>query len=656
VAGGGRAGAEGGAVTAGTAAPLPPRAVTHPEGGAVTPARDLRRFARLLRTYLTPYWLAVTGLVLLSYASVALAAFLPVLMAPILDLALGTPAPASAGATSAAPAGLGGVSLQNLGAAFFQWLGVGAVTEPLRVIGWLCLGYVVVAVLKSWTDFASYLLALWIRVRVIAAMQMDLFRHLLSLSMRFFTGQRTGELVSRLDTDTRAAAGGLETIVGTALSAPVLIAFYGWLLVRTSPRLVLAALAAVALHYGVTRVLRGPIRRLATDQFGVFADLLARFQETIASIRVVKSFGAERFEAGRLARALAEVLRVNVKFGVYKHVEEPGRAAANHLAEAGILFLAAWELLAGRMSAPAFFLFLYVGRALMSQVGLLGGAYTQIQSTLAASARVSELMALAPEVRDGPDIVTDFRDRLAVERVAFDYGAERVLDDVSFDIRKGEMVALVGPSGAGKSTLADLLLRLYDPVAGRITIDGRDLRTLRQDAYRRLFGVVSQEALLFNATIRDNIAYGREDLGEADIVRAARVANAHEFIVEFPRGYDTVVGDRGVRLSGGQRQRVAIARAIVGRPAILVLDEATSSLDSESERLVQQAIERVTHGTTSIVIAHRLSTVRHAHRIVVLGRGGVEAVGRHAELLAASETYARLYRLQFAEAEPLGRV
>jgi ABC-type multidrug transport system fused ATPase/permease subunit len=231
-----------------------------------------------------------------------------------------------------------------------------------------------------------------------------------------------------------------------------------------------------------------------------------------------------------------------------------------------------------------------------------------------------------------------------------------VLDRVSFEIKKGEFVALVGPSGAGKSTLADLLLRLYDPVAGRITIDGRDIRTLRQEAYRRLFGVVSQEALLFNTTIRDNIAYGREGLAEADIVRAARVANAHDFIAEFADGYDTMVGDRGVRLSGGQRQRIAIARAIVGRPALLILDEATSSLDSESERLVQQAIERVTRGTTSIAIAHRLSTVLHADKIIVLGRGGVEAIGRHADLLASSETYGRLYRLQITEAEPLGRL
>ena len=616
------------------------------------PAGDVRRFVWLLGRYLAPHWPAVVALLALTYMAMALAALLPVLMAPLLDLALGSPV----AAPDAPPIAWSALSLKNLGAAFFQWLGVRGVEDRFRAIVLLCSAYVVAGTLKGSLDFGNYLLALWIRVRVGVAMQMDLFRHLVGLSMRFFTGQRAGELVSRLNTDTAAAAAGLETVVGTVLSAPVLVAVYAWLMIRTSPRLVVAALAAILLHAGVTRLLRGPIRRLATDQFSAFADLAARFQEAIQSIRVVKSFGAERFEIARVGKALADVTRVNVKFGVYKHIEEPGRAVVNYVVEGSILGLAAWELLAGRISAPAFFLFLYVGRAVMIQVSALGAAYTRMQTTLAASSRLGELFALAPEVEDGPESIAEFRHGIRVEDVSFDYGGERVLDRVSLEMRKGEFVALVGPSGVGKSTLADLLLRLYDPVAGRITIDGRDIRALRQESYRRLFGVVSQEALLMNATVRENIAYGREGLSEADVVRAARIANANEFIMEFPEGYDTLVGDRGVRLSGGQRQRVAIARAVVGRPSILILDEATSSLDSESERLVQQAIDHATQGTTTLAIAHRLSTVLHADKIVVLGRGGVEAIGRHADLLASSETYGRLYRLQFTEAESLGRL
>ena len=615
----------------------------------MTRARDLTRFAWLLRTYLAPHWAAVILLVATSFLAMALAALFPVLMAPILDLALGAPATGPSGTS-------GGLSLSNLGALVLRWLGTGPGDDRFRAIVWLCAAYVGVGFAKGWLDFGNFILALWIRVRAGAALQMDLFRHLLGLSMRFFTTHRTGELVSRLESDTRAATGGLETIVGTVLTAPLLIAFYGWLMVRTSPGLLLAAAGAALLHFGTVRLLRGPIRRLAMDQFSGFADLATRFQEAILSIRVVKSFGAEAFEIRRVTRAVRDVLRVNVKFGVYKHIEEPARSVVNHVVEASILIMAAWELLAGRLAAPTFFLFLYVGRAVMTQIGLLAGAYTQMQTTLAASSRVIQLLDVAPEVTDGTGTIASFADRIALRDVSFSYGGEPVLEHVNLEIRKGEVVALVGPSGVGKSTLADLILRLYDPVQGVITIDGRDLRTLRQDSYRKLFGVVSQEALLFNATIRDNITYGRDGITEAEVVRAARVANAHDFVMEFPHGYDTVVGDRGIRLSGGQRQRVAIARAVAGNPPILALDEATSSLDSESERLVQQAIDRAIQGATSLVVAHRLSTVLHADKIVVLGRGRIEAAGRHAELLASSETYSRLYRLQFSEAETAERL
>ena len=613
----------------------------------MTRASDLRRLLWLLRSYTAPYWYLVTLLIVTSYLATAVAALFPLLMAPILDLALGGTSGLGGGDA------VSGVSLRNLGASVLRWVGVTAVDDRARAILVLSAVYVGVGFFKGWIDFGNYLLALWIRVRAAAAIQRDLFRHLLGLSISFFSKQRTGGLVAHLYEDTGAATAGLETIVTTILTAPVLIAFYGWLLVRTSPKLVAAAAVAVLLHAALTRGVRGQIRRLVSDQFSALAELAARFQESMLSIRVVKSFGAEAFELSRLSRAIQAVVRVNVKFGAYKHAEEPARTVLNYTVEATLLALAAWELIAGRLSAPAFFLFLYVGRAVMVQVGLLATAYTSLQITLSAAGRIDDLLRLEPSVKDGSGTIAEFRDRIVLRDVAFDYGGEPVLSGVSFEIERGDVVAFVGPSGAGKSTLADLVLRLYDPLHGSISIDGRDLRTLRQTAYRRLFGVVPQEALLFNATIRDNIAYGRDDVSEDDIVRAARIANAHDFIVALPQGYDTVVGDRGTRLSGGQRQRVAIARAIVANPPILILDEATSSLDSESEGLVHRAIDRVIQGTTSIVIAHRLSTVMRADKIVVVNGGVVEAIGRHAEILATNQTYARLYRLQFAEAETL---
>ena len=611
-------------------------------------AQDFGRFAWLLRRYVAPHWPAVGLLLIGSALATVLTAAFPVLMAPILDLALGR--------IGTPPARVSGLTLSNLGAAFFAWIGVSAVDDRFRAIVLLCLAYVVAGALKGWLDFANYMLALWIRMRAGTALQADLFRHILTLSMGFFTRHRTGELVSRLSNDTLGATAGLETIVGTLFSAPLLILFYGYLLASASPRLVGAALLAVVLHYAVTRGIRGPVRRFMADQFSLMAELAARFQETLLSIRTVKSFGAEIFEQRRLSSLLGEVVRVNVKRSAQKHIEEPARALVNHLVEAGLIVLAVYELMAGRLTAATFFLFLYVGRAAVAQIGRMAGAVSTVHGVLAATGRVAEIFDARPETVGGHEQVTEFQDRLAFHDVSFSYGGEAVLSGVTFEIARGEMVALVGASGVGKSTVADLLMRFYDPLTGSITLDGRDVRTLRQDDYRRLFGVVSQEALLFNTTIRDNIVYGRERLEEADVVRAARIANAYDFIAELPDGYATVVGDRGIRLSGGQRQRIAIARAVVARPSILVLDEATSALDSESERAVWEAIDRAVEGTTALVIAHRLSTVLRADRIVVLSRGGVEAVGRHAELLERSETYRQLHRLQFGDASALERV
>jgi ATP-binding cassette, subfamily B, bacterial MsbA len=605
---------------------------------------DLRRLLLLLSAYVRPHWRAVALLLLLSGLAMILTGLLPLIMAPILDLALGGLA-----ASPAPPrVGFGNLSLGTLGAAVLQWIGVASPPSPQRAIAFLAGAYVIVGLLKSATDFGTYLLGLWIRVRMIAAIQARLFEHLLSLSLGFFKRHRTGDLVSRLEADAQSTAAPLEIIVITVVTAPVLIAVYGFLLVRTSPYLVLAAVGAGVAHYAITRFVKGPVRRLAREDLSVLGGLLAHFHEVLANIREVKALGVEALEASRARRTLRDLMSLRVRFGLYKHIDEPARGAANYMVEAAIVLVGAWELLAGRMGAPAFFLFMYVGRVILVQIGRLGTVWIETQSVLASSTRLTELLETQPDVPDGAEPIEDFRDRLALRGVTFGYSdGDVVLDNIDLEIRRGELVAVVGPSGIGKSTLADLLLRFYDPQKGLVTIDGRDIRRLRQSGYRALFGVVSQDAMLFNMTIRENIAHGRQSLTDADIVAAARTANAHDFISELPQGYDTVVGERGVGLSGGQRQRVAIARAIVGRPRILIMDEATSSLDSESERLVQDAIDRVIVGSTSIVIAHRLSTILHADRIVVLNDRRIEAVAPHAQLLDSSPTYSRLYHLQF---------
>jgi subfamily B ATP-binding cassette protein MsbA len=591
--------------------------------------------------YLLAEWPAVAGLAALSLLGAALAALLPVLLAPILDLALDT----EVGRPAPGP----GLGLRTLGATVTEAFGLRPERGAFGVLLVLGGAWVTIGALHGLVEYGAYLLAQWIRVRARARLQLDLLRHVLGLSLGFFARERVGELLARLQSDTRLATSGIETLARALFAAPVLVVFYGALLVATSLRLVAVAVAAALLHALLTRGLRAQVRRLAGTRLAAIGRVTARAQEAFAAIRVVKSFAAERHERRRFSEAVAGAMTAAARLGAWRGVDEPARGALNTVVEAAVLAVAAWELVAGRLTAAALVLFLYVMRAFVAQVTPLGTAWTQWQIMDAAAARIEALLAIPPAVTDGPEPVDGFHESLAAHAVAFDHGGGRVLDAVSFEVRRGECLAIVGASGVGKSTLADLLLRLHDPAAGVVTLDGRDIRTLRLGDFRRLFGVVPQETLLFNASVRDNIAAGRA-LGDEDIEGAARVAAAHEFIAALPLGYDTIVGDRGVRLSGGQRQRIALARALAGRPAILLLDEATSALDSESERLVQEAIERALAGATSIVIAHRLSTVRRADRIMVMAGGRVEAVGTHAELLERSTTYARLHSLDTAAA------
>jgi subfamily B ATP-binding cassette protein MsbA len=317
---------------------------------------------------------------------------------------------------------------------------------------------------------------------------------------------------------------------------------------------------------------------------------------------------------------------------------------------AGVLWFGGQEVLAGRLSGGALIAFLVYGINIAASLGAFTSLWTQIQEALGASRRIFELLDENPEIKDAPEAqpLPHVRGQLILDDVSFSYpGADRVLHHITLEIQPGEVLALVGPSGAGKSTLFNLIPRFYDPTHGRVCVDGHDLRSVTLDSLRAQIGLVPQETLLFSGTVRENLRYGKLDATDDELVAAARAANAEEFIAKFPKGYETVVGEKGVKLSGGQRQRIAIARALLKDPRLLLLDEATSSLDSESESLVQEALERLMQGRTTIIIAHRLSTVQKANRIAVLDEGHLVELGTHAELLAREGLYARLYRMQF---------
>jgi len=404
----------------------------------------------------------------------------------------------------------------------------------------------------------------------------------------------------------------------------------------------------IALLQPLLRKLRKGHRRLG-NQYGEIASVV---QESVSGIRLVKAFQAEPYEerrfveaSDRYARGMARVTRIAA-------LAQPITETVGTAIAVAILWIGAREVLVdGALTGAALITFLILVMRMLQPLKQLSQVPTTAQQSLAAAERLFETLDTPTETaRDrGTRQVAEFRSAVTFEGVSFAYepGAAPVLADVSFTARRGEVVALVGPSGAGKSTLVDLIPRFYEPTGGRILIDGVDARDITLASLRSLTGIVSQDTVLFNDTVRSNIAYGRPGAyGDAQVEAAARAANAHAFITDLPDGYDTVLGERGTRLSGGQRQRLAIARALLIDPPILILDEATSALDTESERLVQEAIERLLAGRTVFVIAHRLSTIEYADQILVLDRGRVAERGTHAELLARRGTYARLHALQ----------
>ncbi|APR79288.1 Lipid A export ATP-binding/permease protein MsbA [Minicystis rosea] len=519
-----------------------------------------------------------------------------------------------------------------------------------RIALWLVVVFLVQA-LTSGIRFALFTIA---GERVVARLRADLFARILDQEIAFFDEKKTGELVNRLASDTTVLQNTVSVNISMALRFVASIVGGVGALFYTSPRLTLLMLTVVppvalgAVAYGRR------VRKLSREVQDALARASEVADETLAGIRTVRAFAAEPREAARYESAVMASFGLARARTIIASTFMGVAAFASGLATAAVLWYGGHLVVSGALSAGGLTSFLVYTLLVAFALAGLSELWADFMKANGAAERIFELMDRAPSIPvAGGSELAGVDGRLDFESVVFAYPTRRdakVLQGIDLAVRPGEVVAVVGPSGAGKSTIAALLTRLYDPDEGTIRLDGRDLRGLAPASLRRHIGVVSQEPILFSSSIADNIRYGRAGASDAEVEAAARAANAHDFITRFPEGYGTPVGERGVQLSGGQKQRVAIARAVLKDPRILVLDEATSALDAESEHLVKEALDRLMKGRTTLIIAHRLSTVAGADRVVVLDGGRIVQSGSHAALVGEEGLYKRLVERQFVAA------
>ena len=520
--------------------------------------------------------------------------------------------------------------------------------ETLKV---LCLTIMVVFLTKNVFLYLKNISMTVVQYHLITEMRNRLYEHFNSLSLSYFNQNKSGELTSIMINDVSNLRRALGTSFHQIIVEPINLLAFIFLLFIISWKLALLSLIILPIAGFTILVIGRSIRRKSKRTAAMIAGITNIITETLSSIRVVKAFAMEEYEVQRFFKETRQYFQLIFHRAKLRLLASPITETLGVMMGVLLLWVGGIEVLSGKGLTPEDFLrFILLLFAMMDPLRKLSKVNVELQAGAASAERIFAILDTAPTIinKQNAETIDTFEEKISFKNVSFRYESDdTVLQDISFEIEKGSVVALVGSSGAGKSTLADLIPRFYDVNQGSITIDEQNIQNITLNSLRSMMGIVTQETILFNDSIRANIAYGQKIINDEQVLAASKAANALEFINELPEGIDTVIGEKGVKLSGGQRQRLAIARAIMKNPPILILDEATSALDTESERLVQQALETLMADRTVLVIAHRLSTVTNADKIIVLDKGEIKEMGTHNELMEKEEYYSNLYNIQF---------
>ena len=522
----------------------------------------------------------------------------------------------------------------------------------ISTVSAVCVALIVVFSAKNISLYIKNITLSIVQYRLIRDLRNKLYSHFHYLSLSYFNKNKSGELTAVLVNDIDNMRNSLSIMFQKLFVEPINIIILMSLLFIVSTKLALIALLIIPVSGIIIFGISHSIRRRSARSQAQLAGMTSMIAETIGSMRIVKAFATKGFEINRFAKETQKYYKLMLRRDRLRFVSSPVSETFGATIAALLLWVGARDVLViESISSEDFLRFILLLFSLFQPLKNLTNVVNELQNGLASADRVFAIMDIKSDIQDVDNAVeaNDLKKTLSFDNVSFSYGDEKdkVLNNINFQINKGEILALVGPSGAGKSTLVDLIPRFYDTLSGSIKIDGEDIKELKINSLRSLMGIVTQETFLFDDSVKANIAYGVENISDEKIKDAAIAANAHEFIKELPDGYNTIIGERGVSLSGGQKQRIAIARAIVKNPPILILDEATSSLDSESEKHVQSAIENLMSERTVFVIAHRLSTVHNANKILVLENGQIVQEGKHDELVNIDGLYKQLHKMQF---------